>query len=264
MNTKNESPADRLKREQAEKAAAAKDAEKATEDKSAAKATATNPAEVVQEQRAKKEAEEAEQEAKKTDAQRAASTDPTAKQAVDTAIRDNEIAERNQDFQEAIGGEKENAAMAHSIVDNTTSKPVDADSPEARATLESQLRVDAAAREARRPIGAKGNPEADLVDAEVEALEAERKERFRRAEEFEKRRAEEMEARRNAVAEAASARRAPQSMVRESAGKVGFDKLNQIAQALPRTTPNEHVLFGLGGVRFTAGDLRDAVGMPRT
>lgn len=44
-------------------------------------------------------------------------------------------------------------------------------------------------------------------------------------------------------------------------GEAARDKLMQIAQSYPVTTPNEHTIFGFGGVRFHLGDLRDLFGL---
>lgn len=40
-------------------------------------------------------------------------------------------------------------------------------------------------------------------------------------------------------------------------GRVAAEKLRLIALSYPRTTADEHVIFGFGGHRYTLGDLRD-------
>lgn len=40
-------------------------------------------------------------------------------------------------------------------------------------------------------------------------------------------------------------------------GRVAAEKLRLIALSYPRTTSDEHVIFGFGGHRYTLGDLRD-------
>lgn len=50
-------------------------------------------------------------------------------------------------------------------------------------------------------------------------------------------------------------------LTRNQRGKAAGDKLVKIAQSFPRTTPDEHVVFGFGGIKFTLGDLRDVTGI---
>lgn len=43
---------------------------------------------------------------------------------------------------------------------------------------------------------------------------------------------------------------------RYAAAKVAAEKLKLMAMSYPRTSPNEHVIFGVAGHRFTLGELR--------
>jgi hypothetical protein len=104
---------------------------------------------------------------------------------------------------------------------------------------------------------AKVAAEASTPPEEDPAIAAERAARFARAEAFEK----EREAKRAGNANPAPA--ATSTDAPTASGNVGMDKLHKIAQALPSSTPNEHVMFGLAGIKVTAGDIREVCGMRR-
>lgn len=48
---------------------------------------------------------------------------------------------------------------------------------------------------------------------------------------------------------------------RHAKARSAAEKLRLIALSYPLTTPDEHVVFGFGGYRYTVGDLRDLTGV---
>lgn len=51
------------------------------------------------------------------------------------------------------------------------------------------------------------------------------------------------------------------NVTRHAKAKVASEKLRLIALSYPRTTGDEHIVFGFGGYRYTLGDLRDITGV---
>lgn len=47
----------------------------------------------------------------------------------------------------------------------------------------------------------------------------------------------------------------------DEAARAAYDKLHNIAQSYPLTTPGEHTIFGFGGFKFTLGELRTLCGL---
>ena len=45
--------------------------------------------------------------------------------------------------------------------------------------------------------------------------------------------------------------------IRHARGRKSAEKLRLIALSYPLTTPDEHIIFGFGGYKYTLGDLRD-------
>lgn len=126
----------------------------------------------------------------------------------------------------------------------------------------------AANAEAQRQASEAEKERASAVDAEAAAIEAAKKEKFERAEAFEREREERLKARNAALAaqQQSSTEGDINSQFANKDGtstNPGMDKLHKIMQGLPQSAPDEHILFGLAGIKFTAGDLRDATGMRR-
>lgn len=51
------------------------------------------------------------------------------------------------------------------------------------------------------------------------------------------------------------------SAARYAKSRAAGEKLKLIAMSYPQTTPNEHIIFGAGGYKYTLGDLRNLVGI---
>lgn len=159
--------------------------------------------------------------------------------------------------------------------------------PEAKESPADRLKREAAEKEAakaaKEPEEYKTLPDTPSKVAEEpeetpeqKALREEKEARFRRAEEFERQREEKIKARNAAIAgtvpvpDPDNASADPETenvrdftVAQYKAGKDAADKLHKMAQGIPSSTPDEHVFFGLAGIRFTAGDLRAVTGMKR-
>lgn len=155
--------------------------------------------------------------------------------------------------------------MAKADNDNAES-PADKAKREAAERAE-QEKLDAEkqkmAEEAKRQEAAAGGSGDKPEDPEVAKA---RQEKFAKAIAFEEARAANTAARPQPFPDSSTPISEPAQIERkfnEGPAKAAAAKLDKMALALPSTTPGEHVLFGLGGTRFTAQDLRELTGIRR-